>query len=71
MTKTLVNGVWVKDPIKDYSDGKQTAKIAQHGANKFQAQRDAMAEALASIAQCKNIGQVRKCLEHARQVYPK
>jgi len=71
MTRTKINGVWVYDPIKDLSNGKQTAKIAQQGCNKLELQRDAMAEALASIAQCKNIGQVRKCLEHARQVYPR
>ena len=69
MLRTKINGKWVNDPIKDYSNGRKPQPTNQN--QKLQAQRDSMAEALASIAQCKNIGQVRKCLEHARQVYPR
>jgi hypothetical protein len=72
MTKTKINGKWVYDAQKDYSNKPaQTTKTTAPVATKIVAQRDAMAEALKSIAQCKNISQVRKCLEHARQVYPK
>ncbi len=69
MTKTKVNGKWVNDPIKDYSNGSSSRQPAQ--ATKLQSQHDAMVSALASIAQCKSITEVRKCLTHARAVYPR
>ena len=65
MTKTLINGKWVTDPIKDYSNGKPTS-----GSDLCNRQKASMAQTLASIAQCKSITEVRKCLEHGRQVYP-
>lgn len=68
MTKTKINGVWVLDKQKDYSNGQPSPR-----ANQFDLvarQRASMAFTLASIKQCKNITQVRKCLEHGRQTYP-
>lgn len=63
------DGTWKQDPIKDYSDG--APKPAQASTSKVQAQRDALAETLRAVQQCKNITQVRKCLEHGRQTYPR
>jgi len=67
MTKTLVNGKWITDPIKDYSNGKAQPRANQ---DLLARQKASMAQTLASVAQCKNITQVRKCLEHGRQTYP-
>ena len=60
MTRTLVNGKYILDPIKDYSIN---VKL-------LQAQHTSMINSLNAIRQCKNITQVRKCLVHARQSYP-
>jgi len=67
MLRTKINGKYVTDKQKDLSNS-QPAKtirdmiIAQHGA---------MSTALTSISQCKSITEVRKCLTHAREVYPR
>ena len=72
MIKTLVNGIWVTDAIKDYSQGRQPAQPnLQAQIAKLTAQRDALATALRTVSDCKKITEVRKCLVHARAVYPK
>ena len=60
MTRTLINGKYVMDPIKDLSID---IKLIQR-------QHTAMIDSLNAIRQCKNISQVRKCLVHTRQSYP-
>ncbi len=66
--KTLV-------PNKDYSNGATPSKpdcsAIQAQLTKALAQRDAMAEALRSIKDCKSIVEVRKCIVHAQEVYPR
>ena len=66
MTRTLVDGKWINDPLRDYSDGKARPVHSDLIAR----QKASMASTLASVAQCANITQVRKCLEHGRQSYP-
>ena len=63
MLRTKINGKYVDDKPKQAQPAQTNTKlIAQH---------KAMAEALASINQCKSITEVRKCLTHARAVYPR
>ena len=66
MLRTKINGKYVTDTPKDLSNGQPAQTNA-----KLQAQNKAMASALASIAQCKSITEVRKCLTHARASYPR
>lgn len=70
MTKTKINGKWVNDPIKDYSNGSPSSRQPAQ-TSKVQAQHKAMAEALSAVAQCKSITEVRKVLTHGRAVYPR
>ena len=53
---------------KDLSNGQPRPQ--NQTSNLLQRQKDSMDSTLASVAQCKNITQVRKCLEHGRQTYP-
>lgn len=69
MTRTKIDGRWVNDPIRQATSSRQPAQNQQ--LQKLQAQHNAMALALASISQCKSIVEVRKCLVHARAVYPR
>ena len=68
MMKTKKNGKWVKDPQKDYSNGKPAPIANNQGL--IAGQKASMAQTLAGVAQCTNIAQVRKVLEHGRQTYP-
>lgn len=70
MTRTKIDGKWVKDAQKDYSNGKPRPTQPVQNNNLLARQKDSMAQTLASVAQCANIAQVRKCLEHGRQTYP-
>ena len=65
MLRTKIDGKWVNDKQVDYSNGRTIQPNNLHTR-----QRDAMASTLASVAQCSNITQVRKALEHGRQTYP-
>ena len=64
MMRTKINGKYVADAPKDLTRGPTP------NAKQLLLQRNAMAEALKSISQCKSITEVRKCLVHAREVYP-
>ena len=70
MTKTLINGKWVYDPIKDYSNGKTAQTQNQRNCELIQAQKDHMVQGLQAIAQCKSITDVRKVMTHLRATYP-
>ena len=67
MMKTKKNGKWVNDPQKDYSNGKVQPSNNQ---DLLARQKASMAMTLSGVAQCANIAQVRKVLEHGRQTYP-
>jgi len=68
MTKTLINGKWVLDPIKDYSNGKASPRANQ--SDLLARQKASLVMTLSGVSQCKSITEVRKVLEHGRQTYP-
>jgi len=68
MTKTLINGKWVLDPIKDYSNGKTAPRANQ--SDLVARQKASLVMTLSGVSQCKSITEVRKVLEHGRQTYP-
>ena len=67
MTKTLVDGKWVNDPIKDYSNGKPQPK----GPNlahiqSLQAQVQRMSQLLLAIEKCTKMTDVRILISTAK-----
>lgn len=64
------DGTWVNDPIPQAKTTRASAPVATAQAN-LKAQRDSLIETMRAVSQCSNIAQVRKCLEHGRQTYPK
>ena len=75
-TRTKINGRYIDDPIKDYSNGtspksnKSSESALAKELTLIKAQRDSLINTLKGVGQCKNITQVRKVLEHGRQTYP-
>ena len=67
MTRTKIDGKWVNDTQKDYSNGKVQPVRNQ---DLLARQKASMVMTLSGVAQCTNIAQVRKVLEHGRQTYP-
>jgi hypothetical protein len=68
MTKTKVNGKWVTDPQKDYSNGKTVAK---NDVVLLQAQLAHLANLVKGIDQCTKMVDAKQLIRIARASYPR
>jgi hypothetical protein len=68
LTRTKINGKWVNDPIKDYSNGKakQPNQVA-----KLQAQLNHLATLVKGIDDCTRMVDAKELIRRARASYPR
>ena len=71
MTKTLVNGKWIADPIKDYSNGAKPIQNQSAELAKVQAQLNHMHTLVKAIDGCTKIADAKQHIRVARASYPR
>ena len=74
MTRTLVNGKWVNDQPKDYSNGKQPLQVDPNQSAtiaKLHEQLNHMHTLVKAIDQCTRIADAKQHIRVARASYPR
>lgn len=70
MTRTKIDGKWVKDPQKDYSNGRKPMGPNQAHIQSLQAQVKRMSDLLLTIEKCTKMTDVRVLISTAKASKP-